>query len=112
MKIHPVFALPLLLGSVLSAAENPPPVSPAPLLPVATQWTMNDYCRQKQIGDHDFYFAAIGNWAFTGENGVALRSLGLDRLLTPGSAKLSLFDSTTVKTAEQKHLAELYLQNR
>jgi hypothetical protein len=100
-----------LCGGVC-AGDTPWPAPPRPLLPPAADWPMNDYCQQRKIGAQDFYFAAQGPWSFTGKNYAALRSLGLDRLLTPGPISLGGFDPSAVKPAEQQALVDLYLKNR
>jgi len=108
MKHALTLAVLLLIVLTAHAQEKPP----LPLVTPSANWTMNDYCRQRKVGEQDFYFAAQGNWSFTGKSYEALRSLGLDRLLTPGLISLGLFDPSAVKSEEQKRLVDLYLKNR
>ncbi len=54
-----------------------------PLLPPTSRYSMNSYCVQRKIGKRDFYLGARGPYAFTGKEYEAMKSLGLDKKLSP-----------------------------
>jgi hypothetical protein len=97
-----------LIASIVSAAESSPP---APLITPSGKYFMNDYCRQRRIGGKDFYVAASGPWAFNGAKLAAMRTLGLDRILTPGWFYPWPFDPKTKKNAYYQRIVDLLREN-
>ena len=85
---------------------------PAPLIPSSSGWEMNDYCNPKKIGGKDFYLAAQGSWSFRGDQYKAAKSLGLDRIITPGLINVSEFDPMVKKSEDTKRLLDLYIKNQ
>lgn len=83
-----------------------------PLVPPSSDWKMNDYCKSKKIGSKDFYLAAAGSWSFRGEQYTAAKSLGIDRMITPGLINVSEFDPSVEKSEDTKRLLDLYIKNQ
>lgn len=85
---------------------------PAPLIEPPSHWQMNEYCRQRKIGEQDFYIASQASWAYSGDTYKNMQSLGLERILLPGGFSISVFDPSLQKTADQQRLIDLFLKNR
>lgn len=103
----------LLTGATMVSVCTAETLSPpAPLIPPSSSWEMNDYCRPKKIGGKDFYLAAQGSWSFRGGQYKASKSLGLDRVITPGLINVSRFDPSADTTEDEKRVINLYLRNQ